>query len=167
MRLKTVAVLMLALVALLVVAGCGSKKKKASASTTSTSTTTAKTVGAPGATVSFVTPKNGATAGKTVAVKVKVSGFRLAPNQVGKPAKQGEGHLHFSIDGGKYDFPKYSGANGQLAVKLGVQGKYSPSVTPSITYTGIPAGKHKLEVYLANNDHTNTGVESSTSFTTR
>jgi len=52
-------------------------------------------------------------------------------------------------------------------VKLGVQGKYSPSVTPSITYKGIPAGKHKLEVYLANNDHTNTGVESSTSFTSK
>jgi hypothetical protein len=163
MRLKTVAVVMLALVALLLVAGCGSSKKKASA--TSTTSTTAKTVGAPGATVSFVTPKNGATVGKTVAVKVKVAGFKLAPNQVGKAAKQGEGHLHFSMDGGKYDFPKYSGANGKLAVTLGVQGKYSPSVTPSITYKGIPAGKHKLEVYLANNDHTNTGVESSTSFT--
>jgi hypothetical protein len=164
MRLKTVALLVLAL-ALPLVAGCGSSKKKASASTTSTTSTTAKTVGAPGATVSFVTPKNGATVGKTVAVKVKVSGFKLAPNQVGKAAKQGEGHLHFSLDGGKYDLPKYSGANGKLAVTLGVQGKYSPSVTPSITYTGIPAGKHKLEVYLANNDHTNTGVESSTSFT--
>ena len=60
-----------------------------------------------------------------------------------------------------------SGANGKLAVTLGVQGKYSPSVTPSITYKGLPPGKHRLEVYLANNDHTNTGVESSTSFTVK
>jgi hypothetical protein len=52
-------------------------------------------------------------------------------------------------------------------VSLGVQGKYSPSVTPSITYKGLPTGKHKLEVYLANNDHTNTGVEGRTSFTVK
>jgi hypothetical protein len=42
MRLKTLAVLMLALVALPLVAGCGSSKKKAG--TTSTTSPTAKTV---------------------------------------------------------------------------------------------------------------------------
>src|SRR5439155_1776520 len=110
---------------------------------------------------------SGSSQGSTVPVKVQHSNFKLAPNQVGKPAKQGEGHLHFALDEGKYDFPKYSGANGKLAVKLGVQGKYSPSVTPSITYKKLPAGNHKLEVYLANNDHTNTGVEASTSFTVK
>src|SRR5438105_585593 len=145
--------------------GCGSKKKN-STSTTSTTQTT-KTVGAPGAKVSFISPTNGSTAGRTVTAKVKLSGFKLAPSQVGKPAKQGEGHLHFSLDNGKYDLPSYSGANGKLAVKLGVQGKYSPSVTPSITYKNLPPGSHKLEVYLANNDHTNTGVEASTSFTVK
>ena len=103
----------------------------------------------------------------TVKVKVKVSGFKLAPQAVGKPPVQGEGHLHFAMDGGKFDQPKYSGANGTLAVKLGVNGKYSPSVTPAITYTGIPKGKHSLEVYLANNDHSNTGVEALTSFTVK
>ena len=168
MRRNAIVVPVLAFAALLLVAGCGSSKKKSSASKTTTSTTTpAKTVGAPGAKVSFVTPKKGSTEGSTVAVKVKLTHFKLAPKQLGKPAKQGEGHLHFSLDDGKYDFPKYSGANGKLAVTLGVQGKYSPSVTPSITYKGLPAGKHKLEVYLANNDHTNTGVESSTSFTVK
>lgn len=164
-KTKPIAVLMSALAALLLVAGCGSKKNSsASTTTTTTPTTTTKTVGAPGATVSFVDPKSGSTQGSTVAVKAKLTHFKIAPNHVGKAAKQGEGHLHFSLDGGKYDLPKYSGANGKLAVKLGVQGKYSPSVTPSITYSGIPAGKHKLEVYLANNDHTNTGVEAKTSF---
>ena len=58
----------------------------------------------------------------------------------------------------------YSGANGKLAVKLGVQGKYSPSVKPVITYKGLPTGGYKLEVYVANNDHTNTGAEASTTF---
>ena len=168
MRLRAIALLLGALTMLVFAAGCGSKKKKASASTTTTpTTTTAKTVGAPGAKVTFVKPKSGSTQARTVLVKVKVSHFKLAPNQVGRAAKQGEGHLHFSLDGGKYDFPKYSGANGKLAVTLGVQGKYSPSVTPSIAYKGLPPGKHRLEVYLANNDHTNTGVEATTSFTVR
>jgi len=154
-----------ALVAL-VAAGCGSSKKTSSnPSAPATTTTTAKPVGAPGAKVKFVAPKDGGTvAGTTVKVKVKLSGFKIAPQAVGKPPMQGEGHLHFSMDGGKFDHPKYSGPNGQLAVKLGVDGKYSPSVTPTIAYKGLPKGKHVLEVYLANNDHSNTGVEAKTSF---
>ena len=124
-------------------------------------------MGAPGAKVAFVTPTAGSTTGSTVTAKVKVSGFKLAPQNVGKPAKQGEGHLHFSMDGGKFDQPKFSGANGKLAVKLGVNGKYSPSVTPTITYTGLSKGTHNLEVYLANNDHSNTGVEARVSFTVK
>ncbi|MFL5821374.1 MAG: hypothetical protein ACJ76S_11905 [Solirubrobacteraceae bacterium] len=98
---------------------------------------------------------------------VKVTGFKLDAAAVGKAPKKGQGHLHFSMDGGKYDLPKYSGPNGKLAVKLGVQGKYSPSVTPTITYKGLPKGKHKLEVYVANNDHTNAGPEADTKFTVK
>jgi hypothetical protein len=121
----------------------------------------------PNAKVSFVSPKDDASTSGTVTAKVDVSGIKLAPQSVGKPAKVGEGHLHFSMDEGKFDQPKYSGANGKLAVKLGVQGKYSPSVTPTITYKGLPPGKHKLEVYVANNDHTNTGAESEVKFTVK
>jgi hypothetical protein len=164
-KLKFLSVLLLVPAALMLLGGCGSKKKKTAASTSTTATT--KTVGAPGAKVSFVSPKAGSTVGRTITAKVTISGFKLAPSQVGKPAKQGEGHVHFALDEGKYDLPKYSGANGKLAVTLGVQGKYSPSVTPSITYKHLPPGNHKLEVYLANNDHTNTGVEASTSFTVK
>ena len=162
-------VLTLALAAVLVAlvaAGCGSSKKSSS-NTTPAPAPAAKPVGAPGAKVTFVAPKDGATVTGTVKVKVKVTGFKLAPQAVGQPPMQGEGHLHFSMDGGKFDHPKYSGANGQLAVKLGVDGKYSPSVTPTITYKGLPKGKHVLEVYLANNDHSNTGVEGKTSFMIR
>jgi hypothetical protein len=164
MKVKTLAALAVASAALILLGGCGDDDNDKNATSTTSTTQTTKAVGAPGAKVSFVSPKNGSMVGRTVTAKVKLSGFKLAPNQVGKPAKQGEGHLHFSLDEGKYDLPKYSGANGRLAVKLGVQGKYSPSVTPSITYKALPPGNHKLEVYLANNDHTNTGVETATSF---
>ena len=155
-------------------AGCGSSKKSSTAapaastpssSTAASTTATTAHVGAPGAKVSFVSPKAGASVTGPVLVTVKITGFTLDPKDVGKAARQGFGHLHFSMDDGKYDYPKYSGANGKLAVTLGVQGKYSPSVTPHITYKGLPKGTHKLEVYLANNDHTNTGVEASTTFT--
>ncbi|MGH2963996.1 MAG: hypothetical protein ACRDMH_01260 [Solirubrobacterales bacterium] len=152
----------LAACASLAVAACGSSS---SSSTPSTSTNTA--VAAPGASVSFVTPKNGSTTSSTVTAKVTVKNFKLAPDQVGKKAVQGEGHLHFSMDGGKYDQPKYSGANGKLAKQLGVAGQYSPSVTPTITYKGLPPGKHTLVVYLANNDHTDTGVQAKTTFTVK
>ena len=159
-----IAVLLVASVAVFA-AGCGSSKKKAAAP--AKTNTAAAAVKAPGAKVAFIAPKVGAAVGGPVVATVKVSGFKLDPKDVGKKAKQGFGHLHFKMDEGKYDHPKYSGANGQLAVKLGVDGKYSPSVTPSITYRGLPPGKHKLEVYLANNDHSNTGVEASTQFTVK
>lgn len=166
---KALALVCVAVIAI-AAAGCGSKKKSTSSTSSPTTTTTSSAatsshVGAPGASVAFVKPKAGSTQGTTVTVVVKLKNFKLAPKNVGKPAKQGEGHLHFSLDGGKFDQPKYSGANGQLAVKLGVNGKYSPSVMPTVTYQGLPKGKHTLEVYLANNDHSKTGVEASESFT--
>ncbi len=144
-----VGLMLLAAICLAGFTGCGSSKKKKKGE------------------VSFVAPKDGSTQGSTVAATVRVKNFTLSPTTVGKPAKAGQGHLHFAMDNGKFDYPKYSGANGQLAQKLGVAGKYSPSVTPTITYKGLPKGKHKLEVYLANNDHTNVGVEAKTAFTVK
>ena len=123
--------------------------------------------GAASPSVSFVSPAKGSSLSGAVSAKVKLSGFTLSPSTVGKPPKAGQGHLHFEMDGGKYDLPKYSGANGDLAVKLGVQGKYSPSVTPTITYTSLPAGKHTLVVYLANNDHSEAGPKATTTFTVK
>jgi len=129
--------------------------------TSSTAATTADQAGS----VSFVSPADGAMAGHTITAKVTLEGFQIDADQVGKTNEAGRGHLHFSLDGGKYDYPKYSGANGDLAKQLGVEGMYSPAVKPTITYSGIPSGEHTLEVDLVNNDHSETGASASTTFT--
>lgn len=117
--------------------------------------------------VAFVTPKAGAVTGSTVTFTVKLTNFKLDANAVGKQKKANTGHLHFQMDHGKFDYPKYSGANGKLAVTLGIAGKYSPSVTPSIKYSHLPAGKHTLVVFLANNDHSPVGPKATVSFTVK
>ena len=116
-------------------------------------------------TVSFSSPKAGAMTASKITFTVKLTNFKLDAANVGKTKKPNDGHIHFQMDGGKYDYPKYSGANGKLAVTLGIAGKYSPSVTPSITYTGLPKGKHKLVAILANNDHSPVGPTATISFT--
>jgi hypothetical protein len=146
------------------VAGCGSSSSKKS----STSAKTQQKISTPKIGVAFVKPKpNGTAKGGKVTATVKLTNFTLDPADVGKAPKPGKGHLHFSMDGGKYDFPKYSGANGALAKKLGVTGKYSPSVTPSITYKHLPKGKHTLSVQLANNDHSPAGGAAQVAFTVK
>jgi hypothetical protein len=154
-----------------VVAGCGSDDNNRSDSTgASAGGTSAAQAPAPtdsSSKVAFVTPKDDATEQGTVKVKVKLTNFKIDATQIGKSPQPGIGHLHFAMDGGKYDNSKYSGPNGKLAEQLGVDGKYSPSITPKITYTDLPPGKHQLEVYLANNNHTPTGVEAETEFTVK
>jgi hypothetical protein len=115
--------------------------------------------------VSFTSPTDGDTVSGPVTAEVELTDFTINPDAVGKGSVEGEGHLHFSMDEGKYDTPKYSGANGELARDLGVEGQYSPAVEPTITYEGLPPGEHTLEVYLANNDHSDTGVEASVTVT--
>ena len=160
---------MLATTGALAVAGCGGGGGAGGETTQKTQKDAAAPTGLeqPDAQVSFTAPEDGATTPGTVTAKVDVSGIKLSPDAVSKAAAKGQGHLHFSMDEGKYDLPKHSGANGELAVKLGVQGKYSPSVMPTITYKDLPPGEHTLEVYVANNDHTNTGGEAKTTFTVK
>jgi len=109
--------------------------------------------------VKFATPKAGATTGSNVTFTVKLTNFTIDPKAVGQSPQPGRGHLHFSLDGGRFDHPKYSGKTGKIAVSLNVDGKYSPALAPNITYRNVPKGKHRLEVYLANNNHTNIGPE--------
>jgi len=141
-----------------VVAGCGSSNKSSSSSST------AQQPSGPKIGVTFTKPTPREKVGTTVTATVHVTNFKLDPKAVGKPPQPGHGHLHFSMDGGKFDYPKYSGANGVLAKKLGVTGKYSPSVTPTIKYKGLPKGKHTISVQLANNDHSNAGASAKVDF---
>jgi hypothetical protein len=152
----------------LLIAGCGGSSHASTRKATTASPQPTRPINAPGAAVRFLTPRAGSTVtGSTIHVRVRVTGFTLDAGDVGKPARQGFGHLHFSLDGGRYDTPHYPGANGVLASKLGVQGKYSPSVTPTITYRRVRPGRHTLVVYLANNDHSLTGVTARVTFTVR
>ena len=88
--------------------------------------------------VAFTGPKPNAKVKRKFTVKVKVTNFKLAPKAVGKAPQPGKGHIHFSLDGGKYDFPRYSAPNGKLADKYGTAGKYSEAFKPTITYRKIP-----------------------------
>ena len=157
---KILLIPLIAIVAAFGVAACGDDDE-----TTTNAGTTEETTGGGEATVSFVTPTDGEEISGEVTAEVELSGFEINADEVGKPPVDGEGHLHFALDDGKYDNSKYSGANGKLAEQLGVDGQYSPSTEPTITYTGLPAGEHTLTVYLANNDHSETGVEETITFT--
>jgi hypothetical protein len=74
------------------------------------------------------------------------------------------------MDGGRNDRPKYTGANGRFSRDLGVPGRYSGSVDNTVTYTGLPKGKHTVKVLLVRNTHArypNAGAEKTLTFTVR
>ena len=156
---KILLVLAVSGVAAFGVAACGDDDDSGTAATT-----TEASASDDDASVSFVEPTDGATVGDPVTAEVKLENFELNADAVGKENVEGEGHLHFSMDGGEYDTPKYSGDNGKLAVQLGVDGMYSPATEPTITYDNLPKGEHTLEVDLVNNDHTETGTSATVTF---
>jgi PBP1b-binding outer membrane lipoprotein LpoB len=85
---------------------------------------------------------NSAEAKPTLSVKTEVSGssvtlqietdLKLAPDNVGKARKAGEGHIHVSLDGGE-----------KITVSQHTH-----------TLKDLSKGPHKLNVSLHNNDHT-------------
>jgi hypothetical protein len=154
----------LAVTGAVALAGCGGDEQQAAAPE-STPAPVPASQEATQPKVSFASPADGEFVSGPVRVQVDLTGFELDPEDVGKQPEDGKGHLHFTMDGGKFDQPKYSGANGKLAVDLGVDGKYSPAVAPEIVYRRLPPGEHTLEVHLANNDHSDTGAQASTTFT--
>ena len=157
---KMVLVLAVSGVAAFGVAACGDDDDETSAATT----TEESAYSADEASVSFVEPTDGAAVGDPVTAEVALEGFTINADEVGMDNTEGEGHLHFSMDGGKFDTPKYSGANGELAVQLGTDGQYSPATEETITYENLPNGEHTLEVDLVNNDHTETGKSATVTF---
>ena len=101
----------------------------------------------------------------TLTIVVRVKNFKLSRAHFGQRAVKGEGHLFFSLDGGKFDRPQYTGANGRLAAKIGVAGRYTPSVTNKLTYRNLPEGKHTVVVYLVGNNHKRLGPRDGITFT--
>jgi hypothetical protein len=143
----------------LAVAGCGGSQPSHDAQKAPALAPKAHTTAAlPKATVRFTGPRV-VHANSGFKAKVVLSHFHIAPNMVGKAPVPGVGHLHFMLAGGKFDTPRYSGANGVMAKQLGVAGTYSPALMPKITYSHLPPGRYTLVCMLANNNHTPTGVE--------
>lgn len=117
--------------------------------------------------VAIVRPKPGDTVDDEVTATVSLRGFRLDSDSFGDLSEPGTGHLHFSLDEGKFDYARYAGKSARLGRTLGVNGKYSEALQPRITYRNLPRGRHTLDVVLANNDHSDAGPKATTSFTVR
>ena len=66
--------------------------------------------------------------------------------------------------GKSFDFPRYSGPNGVLAVRVGANGSYSPATRPEIYYHELPAGFYRLVVTLARNNGAPTPYHAVTNF---
>jgi hypothetical protein len=164
-RRPAAAVLLLGLLAV----ACGGHSSSSSTSSRTSHGPGKATVnphyGAPGAKIQFVYPTQGTTVKLPLKVRVSITGFKLDPSSLDKAPKRGHGIIEFTMDGGKYDKPRYAGASGTLAARLGVAGKYSPAVTPEITYAGLPSGRHVIVAALANNDLSQTGVSARVAFT--
>ncbi len=140
--------------------------------------------------VEIVSPRNGARqADRAVVVKTKVSNFSLAPLRFGGAPRLGEGNLRFALNrvpdcvdpaklaiaeesplgrgrliGNSFDFPRYSGPNGVLAMRIGANGSYSPATRPEIYYRDLPAGFYRLVVTLARNNGAPTPYHAVTNF---
>jgi hypothetical protein len=160
MHRKVSALVPLVVIGAVPLAACGSSDKHPSSSQPSASSAPASNP-----TVSLKGVADSQTVGPAFTAKAAVRGFVLDPEAVGMAPTTGRGHLHFSLDNGKFDRAKYSGPNGKLAEQLGTDGKYSPAVAPQISYHDIPAGKHTLSVRLANNDHSDEGAQAKVTFT--
>jgi hypothetical protein len=83
---------------------------------------------------------------------------RLSAASICEPPRAGVGHLHFILDGGKYDTPAHSSASIALFRKEHSIGRFSPTATGSVTYQGLPTGSHVFEVILFSNDHSGRAV---------
>lgn len=144
--------------------------------------------GEPG--VEIVSPRNGARqTDRSVVVKARVTNFSLAPRHFGGEPQLDEGQLRFALNrvpdcvdpakltkaeesplgrgrlvGKSFDFPRYAGPNGVLAVRIGSNGSYSPATRPEIYYHELPAGFYRLVVTLARNNGAPTPYHAVTNF---
>jgi len=140
--------------------------------------------------IEIVSPRNGARqSNRSVVVKTEVGNFSLAPRRFGGEPQLAEGHIRFALNrvpdcvdpvklkraeesplgrgrlvGASFDFPRYSGPNGELAERIGSSGSYSPATRPEIYYRELPAGFYRLVVTLARNNGATTPYHEVTNF---
>jgi hypothetical protein len=147
--------------------------------------------GTPGEpTVDIVSPRNGARqSALAVVVKAKVHNFELAPRHFGREPQLGQGHIRFALNrvpdcvdpvkleralespigrgrlvGASFDYPRYAGPNGVLAVRIGSAGSYSPATRPEIFYHELRPGLYRLVLTLAQNNGATTPFHAVTNF---
>jgi hypothetical protein len=76
--------------------------------------------------------------GQAATVEVKVTNLQLIdPGSVGEQPSKGQGHLHYRLD----------------------DGPVIATPTPKLSFHGLTAGKHRIVVALAGNDHKPLGPE--------
>jgi hypothetical protein len=140
--------------------------------------------------VEIISPRNGARqTSHAVVVKVEIENFQLAPRHFGDEPLLGEGHVRYSLNrvpdcvdpvklqrainspigngrlvGASFDYPEYSGPNGQLAMQIGTAGSYSPGTRPEIYYHDLKPGFYRLIVNLADNNGATTPFHAVTNF---
>jgi hypothetical protein len=104
----------------------------------------------------LVEPTNGATIkGGTVVVKVSLNGKLVSAGLLRRPQAPPDAvHLHFIFDGGgRFDDPQHTGVGAALRALDNSGNQHTPSVTPQVTYRGIPLGKHTIWIELVHNSH--------------
>ena len=97
-------------------------------------------------------------------IVVEVKNFKLSAAHFGKaPVKGGRASLLLARR--REVRPSEVLARERPAgAKIGVEARYSPSVTNKITYTQIPEGNHSVVVYLVANNHKKLGPSASLTF---
>ena len=140
--------------------------------------------------IDIIAPRNGSRQeNRSVVVRLRVENFELSPQHFGDAPQLGEGHLRFSLNrvpdcidpeklavalasptgrgrflGRSFDYPKYSGPNGLLALLVESAGLYSPSTEPEIFYQRLPPGFYRLTINLSLNDGSPTPYNAVTNF---
>jgi hypothetical protein len=140
--------------------------------------------------IDVISPRDGSKPDEhAVVVKVRVHNFKLAPAHFGRSPELAEGFIRFAlkrvpedvseetlaeaesnpigsgrVPGEPFDFPRYSGPNGELADQIGSAGAYSPATLPEIYYHGLKVGLYRLIITLARNDGTSTPYHAVTHF---